>query len=587
MNDRSVTRAWNLGVAAFFVPPVGVAVLVGATLRHRDWNEPFFVYSTYYVLCAMLVVYALVLLSGERDRVSALRAFVASNLPGIAITAVVSAVVVSAVPPGFRVLADEANLVSVSKNLFFSKTANFAVTGKWYFENYWNINQTTDRRPALFPFLVSLIHSVRGYHAENAFHLNAILFVLFVFSSYRLAKRLGGEVFGVATAILVAASPNTLVAVRSGGFDFLAALLLLVVVLSFYDYAKEPSPRSLALLSLHLCLLAHVRVEGLGLLATAAIALLSFRLFRWSQLRGYGFVYSLIPVFLVPRYWQSVAKANDLEQPLSASLFGKSYFMANMGEYLRLATRPLEFDGPHSRLIMIVGAAGLACLVIRLVVGVRAKTLSALHVQMAIFVAALLAMEVVLCFAYMWGKTSQPASARLFIWLDTFLAFAAAWILSKVGARLAAVWTGTSEERRRGGAAGTLLVCGVLFAMYLPIAIEARFINALVLTREAAQTWKFFDTLGDTRILILTNRPGLFTIKNYGALDISIATDSRGCLYELSRHLYRDIYLIQEVDLATKKPLAGFEAWPDVDTEAMLEFQNTESSSVRISRVKP
>jgi hypothetical protein len=57
------------------------------------------------------------------------------------------------VPPGFRVLADEANLVAVSKNLFFDKTANFAVTGKWYFENYWNLNQATDRRPALFPFL--------------------------------------------------------------------------------------------------------------------------------------------------------------------------------------------------------------------------------------------------------------------------------------------------------------------------------------------------------------------------------------------------------------------------------------------------
>src|SRR5208283_4972409 len=96
----------------------------------------------------------------------------------------------------------------------------------------------------------------------------------------------------------------------------------LIVVQRFHDYAKDPSPRALALLSLSLCLLAHVRVEGMGLLAVATVALFSLRIFRWSHLRGFGFVYSLIPVFLASRYWQSVAKAHDAEQPLSASLFG-------------------------------------------------------------------------------------------------------------------------------------------------------------------------------------------------------------------------------------------------------------------------
>src|SRR5438445_3302133 len=58
----------------------------------------------------------------------------------------VSTVVLLAVAPGFRVLADEANLVGVSKNLFFHRTANFAVTGKWYFENYWNIKDRKSTR---------------------------------------------------------------------------------------------------------------------------------------------------------------------------------------------------------------------------------------------------------------------------------------------------------------------------------------------------------------------------------------------------------------------------------------------------------
>jgi hypothetical protein len=577
MSERSAVRNWSFGTLSLLLP----AALVGTTLRHREYNEPFFVYSTYYVLFAMLVVYAAVRLSGTGETPSPV-AWIKENLAGIVATAIVYAVALLAVPPAFRVLADEANLVGVSKNLFFHKTANFAVTGKWYFENYWNINETTDRRPALFPFLVSLLHVVRGYHAENAFYLNAIIFVLFVFSSYRLAKSLGGELFGVAAAIVVAVSPITLVSARSAGFDLLSTFLLLLVVQGFHDYVKQPSPRHLAILLLNLCLLVHVRYEAWALLGAAVVVLLGFRLVRRAHLRGFGFVYALVPLFLLPRFWQSVAKANDAEQPLSASLFSVSGYLHNAAEYLRVVTRPTEIEGPHSPLLMILGAGGCALVVRHLYRGLRDKNTSYMH--FAVFVAVLLGMESVICLAYMWGKPVHAASARLFIWLDTFVSFAAAWLLTVLGRRFALPVP--ILVRGRSGAPVTVLACLTLFAMHVPVASEARFVNALILTRQAAQTWRFFETLADKRILVLSDRPGLFTIMDYGALDISTAVSDRGALLELSRHLYKDIYLVQEVDLATGQPLAGFAAWPDVETETVMEFQNTDSASVRIARVK-
>jgi hypothetical protein len=72
---------------------------------------------------------------------------------------------------------------------------------------------------------------------------------------------------------------------------------------------------------------------------------------------------------------------------------------------------------------------------------------------------------------------------------------------------------------------------------------------------------------------------------DYGALDISANAD-RGPLFELSRHLYRDIYLVQEVDLGTGQPLPAFAPWPDIEKETVFEFQNTDTTSVRIARVK-
>jgi hypothetical protein len=194
----------------------------------------------------------------------------------------------------------------------------------------------------------------------------------------------------------------------------------------------------------------------------------------------------------------------------------------------------------------------------------------------------LLGLEGVICFSYNWGKPQHAASARLFLWLDTFVSFAAAWLLTVVATRVAALRATASA---RSGAVATWLVCAVLFAMHVPAASEARFINALLLTRQAAETWRFFDRLGQKRILILSDRPGLFTIMNYGAVDITTA-DSAGLLFELSRHLYADIYLVQEVDLATGRPRPAFAVWPDVAKETVYEFQNTDVDSIRIARVK-
>jgi hypothetical protein len=45
------------------------------------------------------------------------------------------------------------------------------------------------------------------------------------------------------------------------------------------------------------------------------------------------------------------------------------------------------------------------------------------------------------------------------------------------------------------------------------------------------------------------------------------------------------MYVIQEIDLTTKKPLPEFEIWPEQKKESVLEFQNAENSTVRVSRV--
>lgn len=565
----------------FALPPLAAAALVGVTIRDPKLNEPLFVQNTYYFLLTLLFVY--VGLHLARPGRATPSEWFRENRVGVAVTLLISVVVLGAVAPSFRVLADESNLVGVSKNLFFRHTANFAVSGKWYFENYWDTSLATDRRPAGYPFLVSLLHLVRGYHFENAFHLNAIVFVLFVFNSYRLAKTLGGEVFGVAAAILVATNPNTLVAARSAGFDLLSTFALLLVVQSFVEYTRAASAWGLAAFAMNLCLLAHVRYEGWALMGTAGVVALALRIVPLAYLRSYAWLYSLLPLFLVPRYWQSIAKAKDSEQPLSASLFGLSHFSQNLRDYLGVVAHPFQLDGPHAPLLIPLAAGGVLLLLVKLWRGVRHRRLEPRTAQVALMVSALLALEAVICFSYFWGKSLHPASCRLYIWLDAFVAFAAAWLLTEVGRRLAFP---VGLLQRKSNAPATILACALLFAMHVPVAIEARFMNVMLVTREAAASWRFFAALGEKRIMILTDRPGLFTIMDYGATDISTADSNRGLLVELSRKLYRDIYMIQEVTLDTRVPLPNFNTWREVEKEPVHEFQNTDSTFIRISRVK-
>jgi hypothetical protein len=73
---------------------------------------------------------------------------------------------------------------------------------------------------------------------------------------------------------------------------------------------------------------------------------------------------------------------------------------------------------------------------------------------------------------------------------------------------------------------------------------------------------------------------------DYGAEDLSVVKQAGNLPFELSRHLYKDMYVIQEMDLTTKKPVPEFEIWPEHTKEPVLEFQNTENTTVRLSRIK-
>ena len=563
---------WTPGKIALVLLPAALLTFLVFSVTDTSYTQQLFVNTTYYFMLATVLCWAGTYLHAARDvRRETVVAWVKENWPGLAIALGVTFIAWIAVHPALRILSDEANLVGTSKNFWANKTATFTVSGKNYYDSYWDIDVAIDRRPALFPFLVSLVHALCGYSYKNAFLFNLMVLPAFVLVSYRLAKTLGGETFAIVASLLVVAHPILLISARSGGFDFLTVFLALLVVKSLLDYSREPAPAGLAILWMNLCVFAEVRYET-GLFIPLLVALLLlFRMVTWSTLRPYAFIYALTPAYLLPRIWQAVLRGNVPEQDPGTITFSLDNFFNNTHEYFKPILSPLQSYPAHSAIVIALGVVG-CILWLRWMYGrLLSRDWKAPHLKFAILVSAWMLLQAMIVFTYFWGRAQYPSAARLVIAIDTFFSFAAAWFLS------------LSLRRFRPFVA--VLLAAAAFAIHLPVASQHRMLNRLTQTRESATTWRFFEGLNEKRILIVTDRPNLFTIMDFGAMNFESARHDPFIFDAFARRLFYDIYLVQQIKLSTNQPLPAYDIWPTRRLETMLEFQNDADVLIRISRL--
>ena len=560
------------GTIALAVIALALVVVVGIGLADLRQAQALFVHTTYFFLMATVLCWAGTYLHAARDlRRPDIAAWMKENWPGLVIAAVVTLVAWRAVHPGLWVLSDEADLIGTSKNFFASRTATFTVSGKNYYDSFWDVDVAIDRRPALFPFLVSLVHVVCGYSYRNAFLFNLLLLPAFVLVAYRLAKSLAGETFGVVAGLLVVAHPIALLVVRSGGFDFLALFLSLLAMKSLLDHVRAPTAASLAIVWMNLCLFAETRYESALFILPVLALLLAFRLVDRNMLRPYAFVYALTPAYLAPRIWQAALRGNVPAQDPGVAPFSLEHFVSNAREYFRPVLSPFDGYPAHAGIVIALGLVGCLLWVWRVRRTWRAPLWPDPRLRSAALVAAWMVLQVVVVFSYAWGRAQAPSAARLVIAIDTFFSFCAAWALTSALARWRPVVA--------------VMVAAAVVAMHVPIASQHRFLNRLTQTRETATAWRFFDSLHEKRILIVTDRPDLFTIMDYGAMTFEAARQDPFLFEAFARHLFYDIYVVQQIKLSTGSPLPGYEIWPERRLETMLEYQNDADVLIRISRL--
>lgn len=567
-----MSMTWKPASILLALLAASLLIATGVSINDITLAQQLFVHTSYYCLMLTVLCWVGVYLQAARDVSAAtIITWLKDNWPGLTVALGVTLVAASSIEPALRVLSDEANLVGVSKNFWANQTATFTVSGKNYYESYFDVDVAIDQRPTLFPFLVSLVHTALGYSHSNVFVLNLLLLPAFLLVGYRLAKLSGGERFAIVVSLLLVAHPVILISVRSGGFDFLAIFFSLLILKNLHDYLAVRSPANLAILWMNLCMFAGIRYESALFIPPIVMLLLLFKMLSFGVLRPYAFIYALTPAFLLPRAWQAMLRGSVPAQEPGTVTFSIENFIDNSYEYLLPILEPKGTYPAHSAVVIALGTCGVVLWMRWLIQQVRRRAFESNEFRFALFVVSWLTLQAVIVLSYVWGRAQYPTAARLVMGLDVFFSFGSAAVLC-------------FALRKFSSKVPVLFACAIL-TLQFPVAAQGRMMNRLTQTRESAATWRFFKALNDPRILIVTDRPNHFTIMNYGAMSFESARADRHLFVALDRRLFHDVYVIQQIKLSTGAPLDGYEFWSDRKLNMVHEFQNDADVLVRISRV--
>lgn len=513
-----------------------------------------------------------------RSEYPAPRGLVRRWWPGILLAGVLTVTTTVSVEKSYRVLGDEANMLAVSRSMTFEKRVDNVTQGYQYYRNFFRepgLDAGVEKHPLLFPYFTHLVHAFTGYRAENAFVLNGFVLFGVLLLVYVLLIRFWSPVWALAAQVLVAAQPLVAQCATSAGFDLFNAFFALVVYLAIAFFLERPdSEKRFAVLWASLILYGQTRQESVTFLAITLGALMAARLLKKSFFTS-SYIYALTPLTYLPLFWQRLLIKDAYENGPDEVPFSLGNFIHNNVDWVKTLFR-FDFFLPWATPVNLIGIAGLVYL-IRRAWGAWVQREPRFirdrqHLLFMVVLAATLIHWTVVT-AYFRGIPSHPTNARYFTLFTIQLAVLAVYLLRSAG----------PVKHRPGFLIALAVGC---FAVYHPIAIEGRFSNAQTAPREYNFTLNYLKKNAPKHALIISNRPGYYTIHDWGAIGVGLANKKRAqILGNYRRHLYEALYVIQSVEYKTMQPVPQDRLHAEYRLQSVAAIQNTATHFVRISKV--
>jgi hypothetical protein len=578
-SEQATARAGWPAVAAAFLGAAGSIAVLGYALSSKERATAVYAHGSYWIVLALVMIYAALFVERVREARPALGRKLRESAGIAAFALAVAIAVFVSVPPRFRVLSDETNLLGISQSMVFEKTV-YNPTMAWkYFGNLYPepAGLGLDQRPLLFPFAVQCLHAIRGYDPRNSFGVNFAAFFALLAVVGALTRRAAGPLAAGAAVLLIAGSPLVSQDASSGGFELFATCLLALSLLAAVDFMKAPGAARFSCLFATLLLLCHTRYESPGFAAIILLVVMARGGFRWRFLAARPWLYAAAPLLVAPvlvrRALNMIFGIRDFfERGPEVPAFSFAQFRKSFASLVAIHL-DFGFERPYAAPLQLLALGMAAALLVALLVG-RTRIAERRHRLALVAGLGSLALGLGLYLSFFGGDPTRPDSARYYVTLVLALAYVPVLF---------------HMAFPRVFPAGALLALALASALvYHPVSIENRFNNSLFLERETEAIFRFVEGLKDDRILCIHFRPGQLVAVGFGAINFPTANAERErILTALRRRLVLGAFAFQMVNYDTGRPMPDYVLDPAFHTQVAQEVQITATEFLRISRILP
>lgn len=317
----------------------------------------------------------------------------------------------------FKIVADEVVLQLTARQLHFARDASVVVRGYEYAGNFTPMGSYIDKRPLMFPFLLSLLHDLTGFRPGNVHVLNAVLSGALMLLLVLIGRRLDGWGAGIAAALLMATIPLVAQNAVGSGFELLNMVMILLVVWLGLRAGEQPrNADRLSAFVLGGVVLAQVRYESVFFVLPVAAAVA----YLWWRERevwlSWGMFLAPLLLIICPLHY-NVFKVSEaawqLEDVSGAERpFALDYFYDNVGHALNFL---LSIDGTQGNSLLVTALGTLSVGFFALILYRRHQEIFVRQPSLAVFTILLLGLSAhtFLMLCYFWGKWDDVIVRRL------------------------------------------------------------------------------------------------------------------------------------------------------------------------------
>ena len=311
---------------------------------------------------------------------------------------------------GFKIIFDEYMLSNTALNMHRDRLPVVSETSLQEVQ----MISAIDKRPLLFPLILSLIHDVTGYRVVNAFYLNLALTVVLFTLQFALLEKLFGKATARIGFILLIFTPLIEQNSSGGGFELLNIVCLLACILVAIFYWKNPTEARLNALLLTFVILANVRYESAVFIFPVAILVLG----SWIRLGKIRATWTsiILPLLFIPLAWQFryvLASPGFWQFKLEGS---QSFSLSYLAENVKHASKFLFNYSPNYPNTPVIGIIGcLSLLALICICCSRSKPSMLLKGENRVFYlfSTFIIIHLFLILAFTYGQLDDPLVSRL------------------------------------------------------------------------------------------------------------------------------------------------------------------------------